>query len=203
MTGFINVRGCNGSGKTTLLRSLAKLYRGEERSVVSISVKDHSAIPFTVLRAADDRVGVPRSVAILGDYTPAAPGAVTATTAGCDRVKTQAATKEALEKAVGLGVDVILFEGVVVSTIFGPWQEWSRANGGMVWAFMNTPLAECLRRIQLRNGGKPIKEDQVSDKYITLGRVADKARAAGEKVVDLDWESALRGLKTAIGDMTS
>ncbi len=200
MTGFINIRGCNGCGKTTLLRSLVKLYPSDQRRVTEIDVspyvtEKHAPIPFTVLRGAP--LG---NLAILGDYTPEAAGQ---TTAGCDRVKTQAAAKAALECAVGLDVDVILFEGVVISTIFGPWQEWSKANGGMVWAFLDTPLAECLRRIQLRNGGKPIKEDQVADKYITLGRVADKARQAGEHVVDLPWESALRELKNTIRGMQS
>jgi len=197
MTAFINVRGCNGSGKTTLLRSLVKLFTVDERSVVDVEVADHAPIPFTVLRSPT-RLGY--SLAILGNYTPEASGQ---TTAGCDRVKTQQATKDALEKAVGFDVDAILFEGVVVSTIYGPWEEWSKKNGGMAWAFLDTPLPECLRRIQLRNGGKAIKEDQVADKHVTIGRVAFKAAAAGEKVVVLPWESALRRIKELIKELMS
>lgn len=178
---FVNVRGCNGSGKTTLLRSLA---RDPLCRVVSVNVPDHSPIPVTY---------VPGGLAILGDYTPAAAGS---TTAGCDRIKTQAATKGVLEHiASDPEVDIVLFEGVVVSTIYGPWREWAQNNGGMVWAFLDTPLQVCLERIQKRNGGKPIKEDQVGDKHRTIARVRDKALADHELVVDLHWERALRDLK--------
>ena len=142
---YINVRGCNGSGKTTLLRCLA---RDPLCRVINVIVPDHKPIPVTY---------APDGLAIIGDYTPAAAGA---TTAGLDRIKTQAAAK-AVAELVGRDPDVkaVLFEGVVVSTIYGPWQEWSKANGGMIWAFLDTPLEVCLKRIQERNGGKPIKED--------------------------------------------
>ena len=184
---FVNVRGCNGSGKTTLLRSLA---RDPLCRVVSVNVPDHSPIPVTY---------VPGGLAILGDYTPAAAGS---TTAGCDRIKTQAATKGVLEHiASDPEVDIVLFEGVVVSTIFGPWMDWAVQNGGMAWAFLDTPLEVCLSRIQQRNGGKPIKEDQVGDKHRTIARVREKALAHGQYVVDLGWETALRDIKRLISFM--
>lgn len=75
---YINVRGCNGSGKTTLLRSLA---RDPLCRVINVIVPDHKPIPVTY---------APGGIAIIGDYTPAAAGA---TTAGLDRIKTQAAAK--------------------------------------------------------------------------------------------------------------
>ena len=89
----------------------------------------------------------------------------------------------------------ILFEGVVVSTIFKPWLDWSRNNGGMIWAFINTPLSVCLGRISERNGGKPIKEDQVAAKHETIERVWQKALAEGEHVCILDWMKPLAGIK--------
>ena len=184
---FINVRGCNGSGKTTLLRSLA---RDPRCVVVEASVPDHKPIPITY---------TPEGLAIIGDYTPAAAGA---TTAGLDRIKTQAAAKAVAEFAgANTEVKAVLFEGVVVSTIYGPWQEWSKANGGMVWAFLDTPLEVCLKRIQERNGGKPIKEDQVADKHRTIARVRDKALEAGEAVRDIHWETALKDIKAVIASL--
>jgi hypothetical protein len=195
---FINVRGTNGSGKTTLLRQLVKTELND-RSLSSVAIDPalgHPSIPFTVLRSS--------RLAILGDYLPAEPGAKQQTTAGCDRIKTQAATKQGLERALaGLGVDIVLFEGVVVSTIYGPWKEWADANGGMLWAFLDTPLATCLSRIQERNGGKPVKEDQVSDKHRTIARVRDKALADGLAVLDLPWECALSTLRNRIAEMRS
>lgn len=184
---FINVRGCNGSGKTTLLRSLA---RDPRCMVVEASVPDHKPIPITY---------TPEGLAIIGDYTPAAAGA---TTAGLDRIKTQAAAKAVAEFAgANTEVKAVLFEGVVVSTIYGPWQEWSKANGGMVWAFLDTPLEVCLKRIQERNGGKPIKEDQVADKHRTIARVREKALEAGEAVRDIHWETALKDIKAVIASL--
>jgi predicted ABC-type ATPase len=184
---YINVRGCNGSGKTTLLRSLATdpLCR-----VTNAIVPDHKPIPVTYC---------PDGLAIIGDYTPAAAGS---TTAGLDRIKTQAAAK-AVAELVGRDPEVkaVLFEGVVVSTIYGPWQEWSKANGGMIWAFLDTPLEVCLKRIQERNGGKPIKEDQVADKHRTIARVREKALAAGEAVVVLRWETPREDLMTLINEL--
>jgi hypothetical protein len=194
---IINVRGCNGSGKTTLLRSLVKRYNANSNVIVRScpefrevdrdgEIAVHKSIPFTF-------VG---QLAILGDYMPRSPGeGPEPTTAGCDRVKTQAATKNALEWAMREPlVECVLFEGVVVSTIYGPWRDWAEPFGGMTWAFLDTPLDVCLNRIQARNGGKPIKEDQVADKHATIERVALKAQADGSRVVTLRWESALSDL---------
>ena len=186
---YINVRGCNGSGKTTLLRSLAKALQPLSRGAVS--PPDHKPIPVTYCHGG---------IAILGDYTPEATG----TTAGCDRIKTQDATKRALE-IIGRDpeVKVVLFEGVVVSTIFGPWKDWAEctAPGPLWWVFLDTPVSLCLRRIQQRNGGKPIKEELVTDKHLTISRVRDKADQAGLNVVVLDHERALSELRKLIAEV--
>lgn len=192
MKKLINVRGCNGAGKTTVLRCLARdpgcvvdhvtvnhVLRGEECT--------HAPIPVTF---------TPDGIALLGDYTRNAKG----TTAGCDKIKTQGAIKNALHQlALDPRAEVILFEGVVVATIFKPWWDFSDDwDGGMTWAFLDTPLEVCLARIQERNGGKPIKEDQVADKHRTIARVREKALVVGEVVADLHWQTALRDLKDLI-----
>lgn len=183
---FINVRGCNGSGKTTLLRCLA---RSPDCRVVSVDTAEPGIKPIPVTIT-------PEGYAIIGDYTRAGDGQ---TTAGLDRIKTQAAAKRAAELAAGLeGVKVVLFEGVVVSTIYGPWRDWAEANGGMIWAFLDTPLEVCLRRIQERNGGKPIQEQQVADKHRTLARVRQKAMADKLSVYDIHWETALKDMRALL-----
>lgn len=184
---FINVRGCNGSGKTTLLRRLGVL----TSCVRLIEVPDHKPIPVSFTTDG---------FALIGDYSPEATG----TTAGLDRIKTQAAAKEVIQRTAALNphVKAVLFEGVVVSTIYGPWQEWSKANGGMYWAFLDTPLDICLKRIQERNGGKPIKEDQVADKHRTIARVRDKAIIDNEHVSDIRWECPVDDLVRLIDEIT-
>lgn len=201
MPKFINVRGCNGSGKTTLLRHLAKdpictvghlkvTHMIKDKKTGEKVRKYHPDIPVTYC---------PGGIAILGDYTPAAAGS---TTAGCDRIKTQEATKAALELiAQDTELKAILFEGIVVSTIHGPWQDWSQRNGGMCWAFIDTPLEICLDRIQKRNGGKPVKEDQIADKHRTIARVRDKATQAGEEILDINWLSTFSDLEAYLGTL--
>jgi hypothetical protein len=198
---YINVRGPNGAGKTTLLRCLA---RSPECRVVPVYQ------PLWLesdAKVKPERIGTPKGRpipatitpdgwAILGDYTPAASG----TTAGCDRISRQADIKQALVNAHRLeGVRGVLFEGVIVATIFGPWMDWARENDGMTWAFLDTPLDVCLKRIQDRNGGQPIKEDLVASKFKTIRGVRTKAQAAGEHVVDLHWETALKDIKSILG----
>lgn len=181
MTKFINIRGCNGSGKTTVLRQYAATRSPEVRTV---EVPDHKPIPVTYLS---------NRVAILGDYSPEATG----TTAGCDRIKTQQAAKDALK---AIEADAVLFEGIIVSTIFQPWSDWSHENNGMVWAFLDTPLDVCLDRIQSRNGGKPINEKLVADKWNGINRVKDKATEAGERVETLNYNKALEELAEIVDD---
>jgi len=174
---LINVRGCNGSGKTHLLRSLVGRVPPH---VEQYAVKDHKPIPVTYVEL-DLGEGL---LAIVGDYSK--PGC-----AGLDRVRTQAAAKEVIEvAAIVKDVRAVLFEGVLVATIFDPWLQWSRKMGGMTWAFLDTPIDVCLARIQARNGGTPIKEEQVRAKHRTIANVRRKAQLAGERVLDLPWELA-------------
>lgn len=200
---FINVRGCNGSGKTTLLRLLASSpswvdsvtvtheVRKKDKHTgkrVSLGIQD-CVIPVTYCPGGKESS---QYVAILGDYTPETAGAVTA---GCDRIKTQEAIKNALETlSKNPDIRFILFEGIVVSTIYGPWKEWAERNGGMVWAFLDTPLDICLDRIQARNGGKPVKEDQIAYKHKTIRRVKEKAFADHQTVLNLHYTKPLEDL---------
>jgi predicted ABC-type ATPase len=194
MSYFINVRGCNGSGKTTVVRSL--LAAALDVKVESFDVPSHKPIPVTVATLkAPPAVCRNVKIAIIGDYTKDG-------CTGLDRIKTQAASKYVIEKAADIpDVEVVVFEGVLVSTIYGPWLEWSRKMGSrMLWAFLDTPIEECLARIQNRNGGKPIKEEQVRAKHLTISRVQDKARAAGQRVVVLPWRSPSIALYNEVMD---
>lgn len=211
---FINLRGPNGAGKTTLLRCLA---RSPECRLIEVHQPLHppagdfqpnkeSWAEFENRRKKEGKpkgrpivaTVTPDGLAILGDYTPAATG----TTAGCDRISRQDDIKAALVAAAAIpGVDVVLFEGIIVSTIFLPWLEWERASGGMVWAFLDTPLEVCLKRIQDRNGGEPIKEDLVANKHKTIRDVRRKVLdvyPGGGRVHDIRWETALKDLKDTI-----
>lgn len=166
---IINIRGTNGAGKSTLMREIMEAW-GPTEPLIGPDGKEEAYLVKGV------------NAVVIGRYTTAC--------GGCDTIKTQDESKARILKYAERGHDV-LFEGILISTIFGPWLEFSRANGGMVWAFMDTPLNVCLARIQKRNGGKPVKEDQVKGKYDGMARIAAKAAAAGEKVRYIDHRNAL------------
>jgi len=105
-----------------------------------------------------------------------------------DTVKTQIAAKQSIAYAQRLGP--VFFEGILISTIFGPWLQFSQDHGGMIWGFLDTPLETCLERIQIRNGGKPINEKLVEQKVRTIDRVYDKAVEAGETTASIDGSNA-------------
>lgn len=184
---YINIRGCNGSGKTTLLRQLVDHF-DTNKELGEVVVDNHKPIPVTYLGD---------NVAILGDYL--SEKSRQSNTAGCDRIKTQKAIKDALE---AIQRDIVLFEGVIVSTIFQPWADWSQNNGGMLWAFLDTPIDVCLQRIQHRNGGKPINEQLVVDKFNGINRVMAKAMEAEEYVRIFDHRTALPELVQIIRENT-
>lgn len=212
---LVNVRGCNGSGKTTLLRCLA---RSPECRLVEVYQPLYRVEDIKTGRYAQDKLGKPKGrpivatvtpdgLAILGDYTLAA---ASSTTAGCDRISRQADIKAALLAARELeGVDIVLFEGVIVSTIFKPWLDFaleadrtSQANTygwGFVWAFLDTPLDICLGRIQERNGGKAIQDDLVADKRAGIERVRQKViNETDQWIEDIHWKTALKDVKRII-----
>ncbi len=215
MIKFINLRGPNGAGKTTLLRCLGKTPgsylrpvfqplnqppEGRRPAAGPAMVKwDKEKAKEGTPKGSPICVTItPEGIALLGDYTPEAKG----TTAGCDRISRQDDCKAALEAAARLPeVKLVVFEGIIVSTIFLPWLEWERKNGGMIWAFLDTPLDVCLRRIQERNGGEPIKEELVANKHKTLRDVRRKVRdvyPAGGRVADIRWESAWKDFREII-----
>lgn len=177
MSKIINIRGCNGSGKTTLVRGLLD-YVNEAVFVAGIP-----AYKVQFRQPAD-------TMAILGSYEN--------TCGGMDTVKTQLAARTAVEEAAA-AYHATVFEGILISTIYGPWAEVAQrlmdTGHEYVWAFLDTPLDVCLERIYARNGGKPINEQLVRDKHRTIERVMNKADAAGMTVAVLPWQDAANKLQ--------
>ena len=159
-----NIRGANGSGKSTLVRSYIAPH--------SIQIPLADSIGYL-----DERLGI----VVVGKYTTDC--------GGCDTIKTQAGVKAAVMAALELA-PTVMFEGVLVSTIFGPWLDFSRSVGGMVWCYLDTPVEMCLQRIYHRNGGKDINEKLVHDKITSIATTQRKAVEAGEMVAVLDYLNA-------------
>lgn len=190
---FINVRGCNGSGKTTVLRKLFLRYMKQPNTaaeLTKVEVPNHRPIPVTLMS---------NGVAFLGDYFPREAG-LGNITAGCDKIKTQEATKAALLTVRSLpGVVVTLFEGVMISTIHKPWAEFAWNNPPFVWAFLDTPLYICQQRITDRNGGRPYNEALVENKWRGINRILEKVKSdPNQTVLVLPWEEPVEPLSLFI-----
>ena len=179
---MVNVRGPNGSGKSTVAHALL--------SVGEASGMNPAGVPSTLTK---------EGVAVIGPYRTQC--------GGLDAVKTQAQARNAVLGAAALvggrGDRGVLAEGVIVSTIYGPWLEVARSieemGGRYVWAFLDTPLEVCLERIQARNGGKPVKADQITAKHDLMRRIADKARADGQTVVQVPYANAVNVVRDLLG----
>jgi cytidylate kinase len=165
---IVNLRGCNGSGKSTIARAL---FQGEDYHEVDLA-------PYHTPNGAPRNVRgywVPsRSLIVVGPYTTDC--------GGCDAVKTQDLVCESIRMAAVRARNVF-FEGVIVSTIYHRYHALSQELGGMVWAYLDTPLEVCLARIQVRNGGKEIKEHRVAEKVSSIIRTRERAEVAGERTV--------------------
>lgn len=182
MTTLINIRGTNGSGKTTAIRSV---------------MLEHTMLPWVLREGKKEHilgyVSQDLRIGIVGKYTT--------TCGGCDTIKTQDEIKQRILelKKILKPEGVILFEGVLVSTIFKPWYEFAKEHfGGMTWAYLDTPLGVCLSRIQERNGGKPIKEELVAQKIKTIGATRKKAVEAGEEVLDIDHHNVFSTVRSLV-----
>ena len=157
MSIILNVRGPNGSGKSTLVRRLL----GPE----PLSVAYHE----TKVTYSRDR-----RVAALGHYlTP---------TGGCDGISQQDTICK-LVAALAPHHETVIFEGVIVSTLFGRYRDLDHYLTALghtyVWLFLDYDRAECLRRIYARNGGKPIKEYKIDEKINCVESCKRRALEAG------------------------
>lgn len=166
---IFDVRGTNGAGKTTLVRSFI-----DPENFVEL-------IP-----GVDGTLSTDGKIVALGRYDNRA------ACGGCDRIKTQRQIRSAVEAAAQVYPFVFL-EGVIVSTIYGPYLELSRRlkdrGHSYIWTFLNTPLRTCIQRILERNGGKAFKRRLVYDKHQGIARVREKAIEAGEIVIDIASDS--------------
>ena len=184
---IINIRGTNGSGKTTAARSLFE-EGGVDKPLVSYATKTGA------IRWVTGVYVKKRDLIVVGSYATKC--------GGCDGIKTQDLICEAVRAAAGL-VRYVVFEGVLVSTLFSRYanlsEELGTARRPFLWAYLDTPLDVCLKRIQERNGGKAINEKLVADKIRSISSTRAKAIANGEGVLDVPYEKASAFIQKQLG----
>lgn len=182
---ILNIRGTNASGKTTIVKRLITELNGQ---------------PIMGEEFGKERImgyELDGGVRVVGRYNVGCGGCDTFHTKTIDGVKVKGV--DTIEKLVqewaGTGHHVV-FEGLIVTSVFTRWVGLSQRTGGMVWAFLDTPLEECRRRVSERNGGKVLKGtngvgvDHVKRIFDENLRNYVKAQAAGETALWLDHRYA-------------
>jgi predicted ABC-type ATPase len=148
----VNIKGTNGSGKSTIPIYMIK----HDNDVVYLVTKSTDRKPVATYCKGFDTV-------ILGAYLAGT------NCGGCDYLTDTQQAKFVLSRLWKKDVH-ILYEGVIVGDIKSTFYEVMLAfnqihERDLSFCFMGTRFKECLKRIQRRNGGKPIKEELVRSKY--------------------------------------
>lgn len=184
MSIILNISGTNGAGKTTLVRSLT----GPAYNPVDLCrYLDKKERTKTVEGVAGN------GIIAVGPYRPGV------ASGGCDGVPTQDLVRKATEAAVLKFPDChVIFEGVVVSTIFQRYHDWAKEEGvDLRFGYLDTPLEVCLANIRKRQeaSGKvrEIKTDQVEGKWKSIRRRRNKMIEAGLLVYDIPHGSDAKG----------
>jgi hypothetical protein len=173
----VNLRGANGSGKSYLVRRWAAakgwglVYPRSSNLLGGTTAIGHAE--YSVLGDGGW---------LIGDYRRDC--------GGCDTIHTQDEVRARVLKGRAEGARYVLFEGVIISTVYEYWHQFSQTVGGTLWVYLDTPVEVCLKRVYERNRGKQINDQLVRNKVRGIESTRLKAVAAGERVEVLHWERA-------------
>lgn len=158
---LVNIRGCNGAGKST----------------IPMSMMDDPAMYVHEIRGSDGKKI--SAITVFPSYGWVALGTYFNKTGGLDTLKNNWVTKTTLYAALdGFPEYDVLMEGIMASTIrstyidlFHEVEDYYAEEGLRVIVISLLPPVEvALERVYKRNGGKPIKEDQIAGKWETVKR---------------------------------
>lgn len=113
---------------------------------------------------------------------------------GLDTIKDIATVKRALEYAlIRYPKYDLIMEGILCSTTYSSYADMfhkveEKYSVQPIILSLMPPVEVCLSRIQERNGGKPIKENLVADKWGMVYRSHQKFKAAGFTTVRVNTE---------------
>lgn len=169
---LVNIRGCNGAGKSTIPMSMMD---DPEMYVHEITGSDGKKIS---------------AITVFPTYKWVALGTYFNKTGGLDTLKNNAVTKLTLFAALdGFPEYDVLMEGIMASTIRSTYIDlfhevedyyWEKGEELKVLIISLLPPVEvALQRVYRRNGGKPIKEEQVAGKWATVERNVKAFAEAG------------------------
>ena len=164
---LVNIRGCNGSGKSTI--------------PIMMMNTDPYSFEVTWIVEGKERV----IATVFPSYNYAALGKYSTACGGMDSMKTTDEIKSAVNILWNLNYNLIM-EGIMASTVrqtyidlFTQLNQVHKLQREIIIYNLLPPLQVCLDRIQIRNGGKPIKEEQVASKWATVEKNVQYFEDAG------------------------
>lgn len=171
---LVNIRGCNGAGKSTIPMSM---------------MSDPGMFVQELLYSDGKRMA---AFTVFPSYGWIALGTYFNKTGGLDGIRNMECTIAALYAAIGMYPEYdIIMEGILCSTVFSSYAELyhqieQKASMQVLIISLLPPLDVCLERIQQRNGGKPIKEDLVAGKRLSVARSHEKFKQENFICVKVD-----------------
>lgn len=183
---LVNIRGCNGAGKSTIPLSMLDDPKLSESYIYSSDAK---------------RIA---TITVFPTYGWVALGKYSNKCGGLDTIKDIATVKRALEYAlIRYPKYDLIMEGILCSTTYSSYADMfhkveKKYSVQPIILSLMPPVEVCLSRIQERNGGKPIKEDLVVNKWGMVYRSHQKFKAAGFTTVRVNTERVSKDkMKTA------
>ena len=171
---LVNIRGTNGSGKSSIPMSFLK--------------EDKCAFELIYYVENKERV----IATVFPSFGWMALGAYRTKCGGLDGYSSNKQTIDSLDLVWDLNYNIIM-EGVLASTIRSTYEKlFSNINDKhtntreILICSLLPPFDVCLQRISSRNGGKPVKLEQVRQKYDVVSRGVSYFKDAGIPSISLD-----------------
>lgn len=173
----LDIRGTNGSGKSHIIHTLLCKYK-----FMTLKNREGKSRPWGYYLGA-------LNLYIIGSYENVS--------GGCDGICDQEEVEARVTEALNEGHNVV-FEGLLVSGIFGRWNDYARRmevrGHKVIIAFMDTPEEVCIARViqrRLERGNnKSYDPINLTKKNRSVKSARRRFQADGRCVVDVPYESA-------------
>lgn len=178
---IVNLRGTSGSGKSTI--AFAIMAKSLEKTAITVPGTRGELIQGYEMRVSE--APYYKKLRVVGKYETQC--------GGCDGINTQNETERRVRTWHGEGYHV-LFEGLLISHIYGRWAQVAKDCKPFRFVFLDTPLDVCIERVKQRRlskgNDKPLNTDNTVQKWKDARRVFDKAKADGLEPVWMNSDTA-------------
>lgn len=97
----------------------------------------------------------------------------------------------------------VYMESLMISGTQQRWIDFAREHGGydgMVFATLDTPIELCIERVLQRNGGRPVKEDQIAKHRNQVLRCATRFHEEGLRSFMIDHTQSYEQVRQLLFD---